>query len=133
MMEPKGMDAVEIDSFVRRMVLSNSDWVVPAAFDERRFLVCDVGTERQQDTAYFAAIDAQMETGGAAAMLHDLLRYAWFVDLRNPPKTEELVEQAMHGMSVEMGSIKIRGRLPPSLPPTSAIPASPVTLISHGS
>src|SRR5581483_3678844 len=48
-----------------------------------------------KDRAYFAAIDREMETGGLEAMLYDLMHMAipdW-IDLRNPPKTEALIEQ----------------------------------------
>ena len=81
------------------MVTSNSEWIVPATEDERRFFVLEVGDAKQQDTTYFAAIDKQMENGGAEAMLYDLLNYDYGgVDLRNPPKTQWLAEQVEQGL-----------------------------------
>ena len=46
-------------------------WLVPAGFGERRFAVLDIGEDRMQDIAYFAAIDAEMDSGreGSCAML----------------------------------------------------------------
>jgi hypothetical protein len=35
-------------------------WLVPAGFGERRFAVLDIGEDRMQGIAYFAAIDAEM-------------------------------------------------------------------------
>jgi len=37
--------------------------LVPAGFGERRFAVLDIGEDRMQDIAYFAAIDAEMDSG----------------------------------------------------------------------
>ena len=42
-------------------------WLVPAGFGERRFAVLDIGEDRMQDIAYFAVIDAEMDSGGREA------------------------------------------------------------------
>ena len=58
---------------MRLLVTGNADWQVPAGFEERRFAVLDVGDAHQQDHAYFAAIDAEMNAGGREALLFHLL------------------------------------------------------------
>lgn len=100
MLEKKSIDAVEVQSFVRLMIIGNEKWMVHATEDERRFFVLEVGDAQQQNPAYFKAIDDQMENGGAEAMMHDLLQHQYaaddgsgVVDLRNPPKTEGLKNQ----------------------------------------
>jgi Family of unknown function (DUF5906) len=79
------------------LMASNDAWIVPASYDERRFLVLDVADTHRGDAAYFTALHAQLEAGGAAAMLHDLLR----LDLRgwhprSVPPTAEMAEQVLH-------------------------------------
>ena len=83
---PKGMDRAEIDDCRHFIFTSNEDWVVPATSGERRFLVLDVSPQHAKDTAYFAAIDRQMEAGGLEAMKYDLLglEIPDCIDLRNP-------------------------------------------------
>jgi Family of unknown function (DUF5906) len=71
--EGKGRDIVFVRNMLHILMASNSDWVVPASSDERRYFVLDVAGTKMGDLDYFAAIEKQMQTGGAAAMLHDLL------------------------------------------------------------
>ena len=68
----KGIDSTSFDNFMRVAMCSNESWVVPATWDERRFFVLKCGEARQNDTAYFGAIDEQMNGVGLAAMMHDL-------------------------------------------------------------
>lgn len=92
--ERKGRDVVLARNLLHIIVASNNDWVVPAGVDERRFCVLDVDDGRQQDHAYFAALAAQMDAGGRAAMLHDLLHHdCAAVNLRAAPQTEALRQQ----------------------------------------
>lgn len=94
--ERKGVDAYMAPSFYRTALLSNAGWVVPASFDERRFAVFKCGDQHRGDIPYFKALAAQMNNGGKAAMLFDLLNYrpknGWDV-LRTPPVTRGLEEQ----------------------------------------
>jgi hypothetical protein len=94
--EPKGVNAFQVASVLRVFVTSNEDWVVPASFDERRFCVLNVSPLRARDTRYFAAIRAEMDSGGREALLHHLqgLSLTGF-DLRNPPMTEGLRDQKL--------------------------------------
>jgi len=96
MFEPKGIDSVAMKSYLNIMIASNEDWVVPATADERRFFALDVKMDLQgkEKRAYFNAIYEEMQNGGPAAMLHDLLEVDVDLDvLRDPPKTDMLNEQ----------------------------------------
>jgi hypothetical protein len=76
---------------------SNSDWVVPAGADARRYFMLNVSDAHMQDHKYFAAIAKQMDDGGRQALLYflinrDLSRF----DVRCVPQTEALAEQKAH-------------------------------------
>ncbi len=73
--EGKFQNAIETPNFLHLMMASNEEWVVPAALDARRFLVLEVGDGAKNNHEYFGALWQQMEAGGHAAMLHDLLAY----------------------------------------------------------
>jgi hypothetical protein len=97
--ERKGIDVRMSKSHIRVLMTSNSEWVVPAGLDERRFFVLDVNPERKQDTDYFAKIAEQMENGGLAAMLYDLQKWDYsMVDLRRAPQTAALMRQKVHSL-----------------------------------
>lgn len=92
--EPKGKDSFEIMNYMRLMVTSNSDWIVPTALEERRFAILDVGESRMQDRAYFKALDEQMAHGGYEGLLHYLLNFDLStVDVGVIPKTIALSDQ----------------------------------------
>jgi len=99
--EPKGVDATNQPNYLHIIIASNSDWVIPAAPGERRFAAFHVSPHRKDDKAYFNALFAEMDGGGLAAMLHDLLA----MDLTgwhprwNIPQTGELSEQKLAGLS----------------------------------
>jgi hypothetical protein len=71
--EAKGLDGVTVDNMLHVLMASNSDWVVPAGEHERRFAVFQVSEDRRQDKDWFAPLYEQLENGGYAAMLHELL------------------------------------------------------------
>jgi hypothetical protein len=92
--EPKGVDPRQEISCVHLFLASNSDWVVPASPDDRRAFVLDVLDTHRNDVEYFAAIQAQMEAGGYAAMLHDLLAHDLTgFKVQHYPDTAALQEQ----------------------------------------
>jgi len=98
--EKKGVDAEAMRNLVRLLVTSNSDWVVPAGFEERRFACADVGEGRIQDKVYFARIDQEMNEGGREHLLAYLQRFDLSkVDVRTIPQTEALFEQKVATMS----------------------------------
>ncbi len=96
--EPKGVDSFQVRNCLHILMCSNSDWIVPAAAEERRFVVLDVSTiGKQEDAAtgrYFADILAQAASGGVEAMLYDLLRHDLSdFKIRTIPLTTALIEQ----------------------------------------
>jgi Family of unknown function (DUF5906) len=98
--EAKGVDPVPLANYVRLMLTSNEDWVVPAGKDERRFVVLDINPRCAKNATYFAEIDAEMAAGGLEHLLGDLLAFDLSsVDLRNFPRTEALLEQKMNSLS----------------------------------
>jgi hypothetical protein len=74
MIESKYRDGVEVPNLLHIIMASNEDWVVPAGERERRYVVFEVNDLHLQDKPWFKAINEQLERGGYAAMLHDLLR-----------------------------------------------------------
>ena len=102
LIEPKGVDAIPVRNVLRLLVTTNNDWAVPAGMQERRFAVYDVSDERQQDDAYFKAIIDQMDDGGYEALLHYLLSFdISTVNLRQPPKTDALMDQVLASLPPE--------------------------------
>jgi hypothetical protein len=92
--EAKYANAIEVPNYLHLMMASNEEWVVPASLEARRFFVNELSADRRNDHAYFAAIWEQMEAGGYAAMLHDLLAYDLTgFNVRNVPVTEGLQRQ----------------------------------------
>ena len=92
--EGKFQNAIETPNFLHLMMASNEEWVVPAALDARRFLVLEVSEAVKNNHDYFAAIWQQMEAGGYAAMLHDLLAYDLSgFNVRAVPTTAGLQQQ----------------------------------------
>lgn len=102
MIERKGVDPVPVANLVRLLVTSNSDWVVPAGLEERRFAVLDVGELCLQDHGYFAEIDREMAAGGREHLLAYLLGFDLDqVSLRTIPPTQALFEQKIASLSPE--------------------------------
>jgi hypothetical protein len=115
--EPKGLDAIETLNRLSILMSSNEDWIVPASADERRFACFDVSNVRRGDHAYFNALSAEIENGGAAAMFADLLA----IDLgdwhprRDIPQTAALASQQAESAAPEVNwlwRILEDGRLP---------------------
>ena len=103
--ERKGIDVFEVDSFVRVVMASNEDWVVPAGPDERRFLVFDVSDEHKQDSrTYFKALAHELDHGGVAALLTWLLlRPDEGVDLRRAPASAAGTDQKLESLEPVYG------------------------------
>jgi uncharacterized protein DUF5906/primase-like protein/TOTE conflict system primase-like protein len=119
LIERKGIDAYDAPNYTRLLVTSNAEWVIPAALEERRFSVLDVSGARIQDTAYFAAMEEQLQNGGYGALLSMLLN--WKIDenvLRHPLRTAALVEQQVASLNAEQAwllDLLTRGVLPGDL------------------
>jgi len=92
--ELKGKEVIFVDNHSRIVATTNDDWVIPAGFDARRWLVLDVGDAHQEDHDYFAAIDEEMNNGGREALLYELLHFDLSgINLRKVPRTKALFEQ----------------------------------------
>jgi hypothetical protein len=98
--EPKGYDLIISPNYVRLIILSNNEWVVPTSIDERRYLVVRCGAEHKKDTAYFKAIHDELHNGGYQALLYHLLCEVDLTgfEVRTAPHTKELDEQTMHSL-----------------------------------
>jgi hypothetical protein len=78
--EQKGIDAIQWPNRLHVLMAANSEWVVPASHDERRFAVFDVSNRYAQGAcadeerrAYFDALHREIKNGGLEATLYDLL------------------------------------------------------------
>src|SRR6267142_1196490 len=71
--EAKGVDAETSPNLLHIIIIGNDAWLVPASYEERRFLVLSCGASKQQDQGYFQAINDQLNSGGYGALLHHLL------------------------------------------------------------
>ncbi|WP_284946730.1 primase-helicase family protein [Acidisoma cladoniae] len=92
--EAKFQNAIQMPNFLHVMMASNEEWVVPASLDARRFFVLEVVDAAKNDHKYFGEIWAQMDAGGYAAMLQDLLAYdLTHFNVRAVPATEGLQQQ----------------------------------------
>jgi hypothetical protein len=92
--EAKYQNAVQMPNFLHLMMASNEEWVVPAALDARRFFVLEVSRAHANDHDWFGAIWREMEAGGYAAMLYDLLHHDLTgFNVRHVPDTDGLQEQ----------------------------------------
>jgi hypothetical protein len=101
-LEFKGIDPILVNNYMRLFVTSNAEWVVPAAFGERRFACFDVGEGRLKDRSYFGAIVDEMNRGGREALLHHLLTFDLSqVDLGKIPETDALLEQIFDSATPE--------------------------------
>lgn len=99
MIEHKGVDPIRLKNFVRLMITSNEDWVIPAGKDERRFCVVDVMPHCAQNAEYFGEMAREMADGGREALLHDLLAFdLTSVNLRQIPYTDALLEQKLRSL-----------------------------------
>ena len=101
--EAKGIDAIRMTNYVRLVMTSNEEWVVPAGKDERRFTVLDVASHAAQNHAYFREMDEELANGGFEHLLGDLLAFDLdSINLRKILLTDALLEQKIRSLdSVE--------------------------------
>lgn len=99
MIEPKGLNAFHVDSYLRLFISSNEEWVVPATADEGRYFVLDVSEHRKSDHAYFKKLRDEMNNGGRAALLHYLMNIDLSdFEVRNYPDTAAIGAQKVQGL-----------------------------------
>lgn len=116
MVEPKGVDAFEIDSKANLIFSTNKLHSVPATAGERRFFALHVADHNLQDGDFFGRLLKQMRTGGYGAMVADLLaRDISGRDFARPPRTALLSRQiveTMSGLERWWLAVLVAGRLP---------------------
>lgn len=99
--EPKGKDIFTVNNYLRLLVCSNHEWVIPAGMEERRFLVLDVADRQCQNRSYFGDLLKAMVSGGREALLHFLLHHDLSgIDVGRAPHTNALQENKIHSLSV---------------------------------
>lgn len=101
MIEQKGIDAVQQPNYLKVFMTTNSDYVVPASKDERRYFVVDVSDKRKGDTAYFNALaTAIADKEVQAAFLYEMLqRDITGFHTGNIPETQALKDQRLHSLN----------------------------------
>jgi len=93
--ERKGVDAVGYRNMIHMMIASNSDWVIPAGKNSRRWFMLDVNETKIGNKEYFDSIDDELKNGGREAFLHFLLNRTIKNNLRVAPQTTALIEQRL--------------------------------------
>ena len=94
MIERKGIDPFMIKSKANLVMTTNARHSTPASGDERRYFVLHCGNGNRQDSQYFGALLRQLEDGGYAAFVHDLMRRDISgTDFSRPPATPMLSVQ----------------------------------------
>jgi Family of unknown function (DUF5906) len=97
--EIKHGPTITVDNLLRVIIDSNSPWVVPTSHDERRFAIFKVSDAHRKDYDYFAAIDHELDNGGAEALMYELKnRDISKFNIRRAPATIGLIEQTMEGL-----------------------------------
>jgi hypothetical protein len=99
--EKKGIDAVVARNRLKILMCSNSEWVVPATSDERRFFILDVSDEQRGQVTYWQQLNNAVDNGGAAGFLHHLqqIDISKF-NVRVVPNTSGLDSQKLQSLGV---------------------------------
>jgi len=96
--ERKGIEAYTVFNPLWFGFMSNSEYYIPADKFSRRFMANEISGSHKQDADYFWPLFDQLDNGGTAALLHELLAVELTDDdlrnvLRNPPVTVALLKQ----------------------------------------
>jgi hypothetical protein len=101
--EEKFVMPITVKNHLRVLISSNCDWVVPVAVDDRRFGVFDVAdtyTPASEHKQYWKTLHKEIENGGQAAFLYDLLNLELNgFDVRDIPNTEARSAQKRHSLA----------------------------------
>lgn len=97
--ERKGVDAIGYRNMIHMMIASNSNWVIPAGTNSRRWFMLNVSDHRVGDAEYFDTLTDELKNGGVEAFLYFLLEREIEANLRVAPKTKALEEQRLRSSS----------------------------------
>lgn len=97
--ERKGVDAVPYRNMMRMMIASNSEWIIPAGTDSRRWFVLDMLEDKKGDIQYFSEIKNELDNGGREALLYFLINRKITSNLRIVPVTKALKDQRVRSLS----------------------------------
>ncbi len=102
--EFKAKEPIRVANYGRLLIIGNTEWLVPAAFEERRFIVVDViNPDHRQDKEYFGALQAELDGGGYAALLAHLQQCDWRQGKpEEVPQTAALQEQKENRLEREV-------------------------------
>lgn len=93
-MTPKGKEMTVEKNYLHVIMASNSKWVVPTGYDDRRFVVLDVNEDHKADAAYWNRLNKELVNGGYEALLYLLAtRDLTGFNPRDKPSTLALQEQ----------------------------------------
>lgn len=104
--EAKGVDSIEVPSFLRCVFIGNPKRVIPieANGSDRRYMCLAIADTHKDDTAYFGTIESEIENGGLEALFAELKAYdpkengmEWHM-VRKAPETAE--KKAMRRLSL---------------------------------
>lgn len=104
--EAKGVDSIEVPSFLRCVFIGNPKRVIPieANGSDRRYMCLAIADTHKDDTAYFGAIENEIDDGGLTALFSELKAYDpkehgldWHM-VRKAPETAE--KRAMRRLSL---------------------------------
>lgn len=94
--EPKGLDRYQVVNHLRLYISSNSDWVVPAEDDERRYTVFDAADTHKLDHSWFI----KMKAANLGELLDEIQNWEIISDIKHNLDTAALSEQKQQGWSV---------------------------------
>ncbi len=94
--EPKGLDRYQVVNYLRLYISSNSDWVVPAEDDERRYTVFDVTDAHRLDHEWFG----KLKSANLGELLDEIQNWEITSDIKHNLETLALSEQKQQGWSV---------------------------------
>lgn len=90
----------QIKSYHRFVIATNAEHVKHTDRDDRRDFVLKVSELYKGDSDYWQALEVEMQGGGIAAMVYELLALDLSgFNVRSKPETQQLVEQKLHSLS----------------------------------
>lgn len=90
----------QIKSYHRFVIATNAEHVKHTDRDDRRDFVLKVSEVHKGESDYWQALETEMQAGGIAAMVHELLALDLSgFNVRAKPETQQLVEQKLHSLS----------------------------------